>query len=35
MHIHGGIEEIRGMHHGIGVVRRRSHPHQGLLAEIA
>ena len=28
MHIHGGIEEIRGMHHGIGVVRRRSHPHQ-------
>jgi hypothetical protein len=35
MHIHGGIEEIRGMHHGVGVVRRRSHPHQGLLAEIA
>jgi hypothetical protein len=21
MHIHGGIEEIRGMHHGVGVIR--------------
>jgi hypothetical protein len=34
MHIYDGIEEIRGMHHNVGVVRR-SHPHQGLLAEIA